>query len=281
MAHRVGHYHVFERIGRGGMGDTYGAHDEKLHRAVALKFIDAARLPDEGAHRVFVRTARSASALSHPSICRVHEVLEPNGPPIVVMERVNGRTVRDLTASGPLEPRLVCRLGRELAEALAAAHACGIVHRNVSASNVMVTPEGHVKLMDLGLAPLPAAAEPPREPGQPVDVHSRAMQLGTPVYLAPELLRGGTPTEKSDLYAAGVVLYRMATGQMPFPERMTPESLAEILRHAPVPPGLLAAGVPASLERAIMGLLEKSPDARFPSAESLAATLRVAERAGA
>ncbi|MGH9373739.1 MAG: serine/threonine-protein kinase [Vicinamibacterales bacterium] len=280
MPSRIGQYRVLERIGRGGMAETYAAHDEKGHRAVALKFIDHGLVADETARFVFFREARAAASLSHPYVCRIYEVFEADGRPVVAMERVYGHTVLERTSAGPLDPLDVCRLGRELAEALAAAHARGIVHRNLSASNVMIAADGHVRLMDLGLAHVAGAGDraPLRDPR--ADVPSRAMVVGTPVYMAPELLHGGAPTARSDLYAVGIVLYRMTTGTMPFAERMTPDSLAEMLLQPPVPPGLLVAGVPPSLERAIMSLLEKKPEARFPSAEGLAATLSVPERTG-
>jgi serine/threonine protein kinase len=278
MADRIGQYRIIERLGRGSMAEAIAGHDERLHRAVVLKIIDAGLVGDEPALRRFVREVRAAAAVVHPNVCGVYDVLEHEGRPVVVMERVHGPTVRELSSGGPLAARDVCRFGRELAEGLAAAHARGILHRNLSASNVMVGADGHVKLMDLGLAHIAGATDRSSPSDPRADVPSRTMMVGTPVYMAPELLHGAPPSVRSDLYAVGVVLYRMATGVMPFAERMTPDSLAEILLQPPVPPGLLVAGVPPSLERAIMGLLEKKPDSRFPSAESLAATLSVPVR---
>ncbi|MGH9310926.1 MAG: serine/threonine-protein kinase [Vicinamibacterales bacterium] len=275
---RVGHYRVVERLGRGSMAEVFAGYDEQVHRAVVLKVIDPGLVADDTASRAFVREVRAAMAVSHPYLCALHDVLEREGCPIVVMDRIHGPTIRELSSKGALDARDVCRFGRELAEALAAAHARGVLHRNISASNVMIAADGHARLMDLGLAHVAVSGAPPFASDPRIDVPSRTMMVGTPVYMAPELLHGGPPTMKSDLYAVGVVLYRMATGVMPFAERITPDSLAEILLQPPVPPGLLVAGVPPSLERAIMGLLEKKPDARFPSAESLAATLSVPVR---
>jgi serine/threonine protein kinase len=274
MPRRIAHYHVLERVGTGGLGEMYAARDEKLNRTVVLKIIHPDRVADENARRWFIREARSAAAITHPLVGAIHEVLDVEGHVVIVTEQVQGQTVADRVAAGPFEPREVVWLGRELAEALAAVHARGFMCRELSASNVAITTDGHIKLMDFGLAHLLEVTE--ESPGfttAPANVHSRTMLLGTPVYMAPELLNGAKATTKSDLYAAGVVLYLMATGRLPFAERMTPDSLAEMLVHPPVPPSLIVAGMPVSLERAILRLLEKKAEARFPSAESLAAAL--------
>jgi serine/threonine protein kinase len=274
MAARVGHYRVQERLGRDGMGESYVAYDETLHRTVVLKFMDRDPLANDARRRRFILEARSTASVSHPHICGMYDVLDIDSQPVIVMEHVRGQTVLERVAAGPFEPREVVWLGRELAEALAAAHGAGVICRDLSASNVVITVDGHVKLMDFALAHLlDAADETPADTTPRVDVPSRTMLFGTPVYMAPELLNGGKPTPKSDLYAAGVVLYLMATGRLPFADQMTPASLAEMLIHPPVPPSLLVAGVPSSLDRGIMRLLEKRPEARFPSAESLAAAL--------
>jgi len=276
MTDFIRQYRVLERIGRGAMGDTYAGYDEREGRNVALRFVDSGELPTEQAMQSFVRAVRAAATVTHPSVCAIHDVLEQEQVVVIVLERVAGQTVHKATERGPLGARDVCRLGRELSEGLAAAHARGIVHSNISAANVMIDHGGHAKLMDLGLS---RAFEPNADARSGRgDVHSRTVLLGTPVYMAPEVLAGGLPTSKSDLYAVGVVLYRMATGMLPFAERMTPESLEEMLNHPPVPPSLLVAGLPPSLERAILGLLEKQPGSRFPSAESLAATLAIGDR---
>jgi eukaryotic-like serine/threonine-protein kinase len=274
MPRRIAQYQVLERIGLGGLGEMYAGRDEKRNRPVVLKILHPDRLADENARRWFVREARSAAALANPYIGSIYDVLDVAGQLVIVAEHVHGQTVLERVAAGPFEPREVVCLGRELAEGLAAVHARGFMCRELSASNVAVTADGHLKLMDFGLAHLlEITEENPAVPTPQVDVHSRTMLLGTPVYMAPELLNGGQATTRSDLYAAGVVLYLMSTGRLPFAERMTPASLAEMLIQPPVPPSLLVAGVPASLERAIMRLLEKKPEARFPSAESLAAAI--------
>jgi serine/threonine protein kinase len=274
----IEHYRILDRIGRDNKAETYVGLDEQQQRKVVLKFIDPVRFAHDAARARFLRDLATAAALAHPALCTIYEVLEIDRQPLIVLEHVEGRSVLEATAKGPLPPRDVGRLGRELADGLSAAHRAGLLHRDISATNVMLADHGGVKLMDLGLAQVSESELAGPAPVNPGDVPSRAMMIGTPVYLAPELLTGGTPTISSDLYAIGVVLYRMATGQLPFAERMTPGSLVEMLLQAPVPPSLLVAGLPPSLERAIMSLLEKRPEARFPSAESLAATLALAER---
>jgi eukaryotic-like serine/threonine-protein kinase len=277
MSEFVSHYRVLDRIGRGAMGDTYAGRDERHGRLVALKFMDAGMLRTEGARRRFLRDVRAAAEVRHPAICAIYDVVDLEEQPVIVLERVAGQTALAATARGPLPAREVSRLGRDLADALAAIHASGMVHANISAANVMIDQQGQAKLMDLGLSLTTNPGDTAAESTKP-DVHSRTMLLGTPVYLAPELLRGGQPTPKSDLYALGVVLYRLSTGTHPFAERMTPDSLSEMLMQPPVPPSLLVSGIPPSLERAVLGLLEKHPNARFPSADSLAATLALADR---
>jgi eukaryotic-like serine/threonine-protein kinase len=279
LSGRIRHYRVLELLGRSGKGETYLAVDERMTRPAALTIIHPALVADPVARRQIVRQLQSAAVVSHPRICATYEVLEDGDLVVVATDVAHGKTVLELTAPGPVDPLLVCRIGREVGEGLAAAHGRGLVHGGLSASTVVLGDDGHVKILEFGFAAALAAEErPPEFNRAPADLHSRTMLVGTPVYMAPELLSGGPPTAKSDLYAAGVVLYRLATGKLPFAERMSAESLVEMLTLAPVPPSLLVGGIPGGLERVIMCLLEKKPDARFPSAESVAATLALAER---
>lgn len=273
MLGRVAQYRLLASRGPGPIAETYAAYDEHLARAVVLKIIDRERLADEGARRTFVTAARAAAALSHPAICRVYDVIEIDRRAVIVMEDVAGQTVRERTAGGAtFAPREVVWHGRAIAEALSALHAHGILHRDLSADSVMITLDGKVKLLDVGLTHFVTLADPAAGAAAAA-APSRGMLAGAPVYLAPELLTGGPASTRSDLYAAGVLLYLMATGRLPFAEHLSQTTLSEMLVHTPVPPGLLVAGLPGSLERAIMRLLEKSPEARFPSADSLAAAL--------
>jgi serine/threonine-protein kinase len=274
MTARVGHYRIQHRLEPSEVGEGYLARDDAHHRTVVLRFINRDRLPDGERRRRFIRGAREAAAITHPHVSRNYEVHEIDDQAVLVMEHVQGQTVQERVAAGAVEPREVIWLGRELAQALAAMHTRGILCRDLTAASIALTGEGHVKLLDCGLAHLLEAAGGNEAVSMPRgDVPSRAAMPGMPVYLAPEVLKGGEPTSRSDLYAAGVVLYVMTTARLPFAERATEASLAEMLLHPPVPPSLLVPGVPLALERAVMRLLEKKPEARFPSAESLAAAL--------
>ena len=273
MTARVGHYRIQDSLGHSETGERYLARDESQGRMAVLHIIDRACLPGDERRRRFIRSAREAASIAHPHICRIYDALEIDGQAVLVTEHVRGQTIAERVAAGRFEPREGIWLGRELAQALGAAHARGILCRDLTAGRVALTLEGHVKLLDCGLAHLLETAGDHQVTMPREDVPSRAAMTGTPVYLAPEILKGGEPTTRSDLYAAGVVLYLMTTARLPFDERATEASLAEILLHPPVPPSLLVAGVPQALERAIMRLLEKRPEARFPSADSLAAAL--------
>jgi eukaryotic-like serine/threonine-protein kinase len=273
LPERVRHYRVLERIGRGGMGEIYTAHDERLDRIVVLKVISPDRLGNASARTRFVREARAAASLSHPFICAIYEVIETDaGEPVIVMEYVRGATVMQRTASGPLEAADVYRFGREMAEALAAAHAQGIVHRDVSAANVMIADDGHVKLMDFGLAHVQRQASGVDEVTITAAVSVANAIAGTPGYVAPEILGGAAADARSDLYGAGVVLYRMAAGRLPFSDAGA-TGLADVLTRAPVPPRAFVPSLPWALERVILRLLEKEPAARFDSAGALASAL--------
>jgi TolB-like protein/tRNA A-37 threonylcarbamoyl transferase component Bud32/lipoprotein NlpI len=267
---RVRHYRVLEQIGRGGMGEIYAAHDEHLDRTVVLKVIQAQRL-DETSRRWFMREARAAAALSHPFICAIHEVLEHEGQPVIVMEHVRGETVLQRTAASALPAEDVCRYGREIAEALAAAHSRGIVHRDVSASNVMITADGHVKLMDFGLARVDRA--PAAAADETTMARTGNLIVGTPAFTAPEVLNGSPADARSDLYGAGAVLYRMATGRLPFSAEGSGPTLSDVLTRAPAPPRSIVPSTPWALERIILRLLEKDPAARYQSAGELGSAL--------
>lgn len=260
------------------MGEIYTAHDERLERVVVLKVISPDRLGNAIARTRFLREARAAASLAHPFICQIYEVIDTAaGEPVIVMEYVRGATVMQRTASGPLEADAVCRFGREIAEALAAAHALGVVHRDVSAANVMITDDGHVKLMDFGLARVQRQSSGAGDQTITAAFSAEDMIAGTPGYVAPEILNGGGADARSDLYGAGVVLYRMATGRLPFGDGGT-VSLADVLTRPAVPPRAFVPSLPWALERVILRLLEKDPAARFESAAALGAALAEAAR---
>ncbi len=209
---QIGQYRITEKLGQGGMGEIFAAYDQTLNRTVAVKVIASSRLGSDQSRRLFLREARAAAALDHPFICAIHNVLEYEGQPLIVMEMVQGETLQDRIARGALPVSTLCQFAIEIAEALAAAHARGIVHRDIKSSNIMITASGHVKVMDFGLAQMVGAM--PEDETAHVSEERRV--AGTLPYIAPEVLRGEEASPLSDLYALGVVLYEMATGRRPF-----------------------------------------------------------------
>ena len=253
---QIGQYRITERLGQGGMGEIFAARDEKLHRTVAVKFIANARVDSEASRRLFLREARAAAALDHPFICTVHDVLEHNGQPVIVMERIEGQTLQALLVRGPLPLEQIVRYGREIAEALAAAHARGIVHRDVKTSNIMLTPSGHVKVMDFGLAVVTSAS--PDEATAHFSEELKTRVAGTLPYMAPEVLQGEKATSAADAYGLGVVLYEMATGRQPFRGKTDAVLIAEILKQSPPQPRQINASLPRPIDELILALLSKN-----------------------
>lgn len=268
----IGPYRVLERIGRGGMGEIFTARDERLDRIVALKTISPGVVPDPESRRQLIAEARAAAALTHPFICTIHDALEHDGVPVIVMEYVKGETIAERVTTGPMPPSEICRIGVEVAEALAVAHAHGTIHRDISAANIMIASDGHAKVMDFGLA----RTRPPASSSSPAMTSShvtRGLVVGTPPYLSPEALRGDPIDARADLYSFGVVLYLMATGRLPFIEETTTALVAAILTKPAVAPRTLLPSLPPALDAIILKLLEKDPAARFQSAGSLPAAL--------
>jgi len=259
----LGHYRVLEQIGSGGMGVVYSAHDERLERDVALKLLPAGTLTDETARKRFRREALALSQLNHPNIVTVHDFDTQDGVDFLVLERVAGETLDARLASGPMSEREVLKLGAQLAAGLEAAHQHGVVHRDLKPANVRITPDGRLKILDFGLARL-LQPIPDRTPlSTLVDVGQVA---GTLPYMAPEQLAGEKADARSDLYAAGAVLYEMATGRRPFPQTEAPTLMYAILNQAPEPPRAANPRVSAGLESIILKALEKDPELRYQSA---------------
>lgn len=264
LSERIAHYRITEKLGQGGMGEIFSAYDEKLKRTVAVKRISLARLDNEDSRRHFLREARAAAALDHPFICTVHEVLEHEGEPLIVMERVQGKTLETHLKSGALPPDEVIARTMEIAEALAAAHARGIVHRDIKSSNIMITSGGHVKVMDFGLAVITASGD---DDTARLSDRSVAAIAGTLPYIAPEVLRGDPVTAASDLYALGVVMYEMATAQRPFTGQTDALLISAVLNSAPTPPRQLNRATSQTLSDLILSLLNKVPGERLSASE--------------
>jgi tetratricopeptide (TPR) repeat protein len=264
-------YEIFEQIGRGGMGIVYRARDVSLGRCVAVKLLrdDQARASDQLAR--FLREARTASALNHPGICTVHALCEHDGRPFIVMELIEGLTLRALIARHP-QPEDVIRLIGEAATALAAAHAAGVVHRDIKPENIMARADGHVKVVDFGLARLLPAGLPGAIRAGNDSGTGLGTMAGTLTYMSPEQTRSEPAGSASDVFSLGVVAYELATGRHPFAAASTLETLAAITSQPPVPPRHFAPALSAHLEALILQMLEKDSRLR-PTAAEIGAAL--------
>ena len=272
---RLAHYRISERLGKGGMGEVYRAHDEHLHRDVAIKLLPPESLDDPGARARLVREARAAAALSHPYICTVHEVGEAEGLAYIAMELVEGQTLAGRLESGAFAPEQVVRYGIQLAEALGHAHDRGILHRDLKCANVIVTPAGRVKVLDFGLAKRLNVSE------LTTNIDATAMGpgtvAGTLAYMAPEQLRGQGALTSSDVFALGVVLYEMAHGVRPFTGQTSFEVTAAILGGKMAPQ---SSSIPAGLRSVIARCLEHEPGQRYKTGSEVCAALEMIEAGG-
>lgn len=269
------HFELVERLGSGGMGEVFLARDTTLDRKVAIKFLPETRQQDEIARERFRREARSAAALDHPYICKIYEVGEFEGKAYIAMEYVEGKTLHERLARGPFRLPELLRIGAEIGEAVEAAHQKNIVHRDLKAPNIIVTPDGHAKVMDFGLA-LRLRQD---------DGDSRAETLshrlssgsdppGTVIYMSPEQVRGDPLDGRSDVFSLGVVLYEMATAELPFQGATSGLTYDAILNRGPASPRALNPDVPLELEHIIFKALEKNPEERYQSAKELVVDLR-------
>ncbi|MBZ5656636.1 MAG: protein kinase [Acidobacteriia bacterium] len=270
----VSHYHILGKLGGGGMGVVYEAQDTRLGRHVALKFIPENLAKDAKSLDRFVREARAASQLNHPNICTIHDIQDLDGHPFIVMEKLEGTSLKDRIRDRKIAVDELLDIGIQVADALAASHAKGIIHRDIKPANIFITPSGQAKILDFGLAKLSRALGTSDE--TPVEDSLTAVGVipGTAVYMSPEQARGEELDPRSDLFSLGVVLYEMATGKKPFSGANVVTTLDSVLNQKPVSPRQLNPSLPVDLEGIIGRAMEKNRGNRYPNAIAMKGDLQ-------
>jgi len=279
----LAHYQIVEQLGAGGMGVVYRGLDTRLNRSVAIKVLPDELTADPDRKARFLQEARSASAVNHPAIAQIYGVDEVDGVVFIAMELVEGRTVRRLVADRELDSLGAVEIGTQVAEGLAKAHEAGIVHRDVKSDNIIVTPEGHAKILDFGLAkPFGSGEGGPNDGEDPEATVMRTLQatqagmvVGTIGYMSPEQARSRPLDHRSDIFSLGIVLYEMVTGELPFRGESPLDTLHAIAFEETRPVTAVRAHLPPSLHRVVSRCLRKRPEDRYESATDVARELRI------
>jgi serine/threonine-protein kinase len=278
----IAQYKILSLLGRGGMGEVYLVHDSKLGRNIALKLLPKSLSHDEERLKRFAREARSASALNHPNVCIIHEIGEtPDGCPFIAMEHIDGMNLRQRMKQGPIPLKDAVEIARQVAAALIAAHKAGVVHRDVKPENIMLRPDGYVKVLDFGLAKLtekyafPSDSELPTFPV--FDTQSEHL-IGTVYYLSPEQAKRKAVDERTDIWSLGVVLYEMLAGRMPFSGETPSHAIVAILESQPEPLTASVDRVPEKLQRIVHKALRKNRQERYQTAGEFASALETVKQ---
>jgi serine/threonine-protein kinase len=272
MDKQILHYRILAKLGEGGGGTVYKAEDTKLHRTVVIKVLSRDLALDATGRQRFLREARLASALDHPNICTIYEINQVEDTDFIVMQYVEGQTLKEILAQGPLELKSALTIAVQLSDALAAAHERGIVHRDMKSANVIITPEGQCKILDFGLAKQFGEAVPSE------DLTIQGALLGTPAYMSPEQARGERADHRTDLFSLGTIIYEMVTGERPFKGRSRIEILQAVISSDPPPMSLYNAQVPPELEQIVNRAMAKDRHQRYATMREMEAALKQVAR---